>query len=102
MRPGGEGKTVLFVITDRGVLGALAVEDEIRPESREAVEQLHRLGMRVAMITGDSKAVAESVALRIGIDDVAAEVLPADKASAIQRFQEGGKRVAMVGDGVND
>src|SRR5437867_10883240 len=58
--------------------------------------------MRVAMITGDSKAVAESVARRIGIDDVAAEVLPADKASAIQRFQAGGKRVAMVGDGVND
>jgi Cu2+-exporting ATPase len=58
--------------------------------------------MRVAMITGDSKAVAESVAQRIGIDDVAAEVLPADKASAIERFQAGGKRVAMVGDGVND
>ena len=73
---GAEGKTVLFVIADGGVLGALAVEDEIRPESREAVEELHRLGMRVAMITGDSKAVAESVAKRIGIDDVAAEVLP--------------------------
>src|SRR6201982_1172561 len=58
--------------------------------------------MRVAMLTGDSKAVAESVARRIGIDDVAAEVLPADKASAIKRFQAGGKRVAMVGDGVND
>jgi len=99
---GAEGKTVLFVIADGGVLGALAVEDEIRPESREAVEELHRLGMRVAMITGDSKAVAESVAQRIGIDDVAAEVLPADKASAIERFQAGGKRVAMVGDGVND
>jgi len=99
---GGEGKTVLYVIADRGVLGALAVEDEIRPESREAIEELHRLGLRVAMITGDSKAVAESVARRIGIDDVAAEVLPADKAAAIKRFQAGGKRVAMVGDGVND
>jgi len=97
-----EGKTVLSVIADKDVLGAFAVEDEIRPESREAVEKLHRLGMRVAMITGDSKAVAESVARRIGIDDVAAEVLPADKASAIKRFQAGGKRVAMVGDGVND
>jgi Cu2+-exporting ATPase len=84
------------------VIGALAVEDEIRPESREAIEELHRLGMRVAMITGDSKAVADSVARRIGVDDVAAEVLPADKASAIERFQAGGKRVAMVGDGVND
>jgi Cu2+-exporting ATPase len=78
------------------------VEDEIRPESKQAVEELHRLGVRVAMITGDSKAVAESVARRVGIDDVAAEVLPADKASAVQRFQSGGKRVAMVGDGVND
>jgi Cu2+-exporting ATPase len=96
------GRTVLFVIADRSVLGALAVEDVIRPESREAVEKLHRLGMRVAMITGDSKAVAESVARRIGIDEVAAEVLPADKASAIEHFQGGGKRVAMVGDGVND
>jgi len=99
---GGEGKTVLYVIADRAVLGALAVEDEIRPESTEAVEELHQLGMRVAMITGDSKAVAESVARRIGIDDVAAEVLPADKAAAIERFQREGKRVAMVGDGVND
>jgi Cu2+-exporting ATPase len=99
---GAEGKTVLFVIADGDVLGALAVEDEIRPESREAVAELQRLGMRVAMITGDSSAVAESVARRIGIDDVAAEVLPADKASAIERFRAGGKRVAMVGDGVND
>jgi Cu2+-exporting ATPase len=99
---GSEGKTVLFVIADGGVLGAFAVEDEIRPESKEAIDELHRLGMRVAMITGDSKAVAESVAWRIGIDDVAAEVLPADKTAAIERFQGGGKRVAMVGDGVND
>src|SRR6266849_1043302 len=97
-----EGKTVLSIVAGNSVLGAFAVEDEIRPESKEAVEELHRLGMRVAMITGDSKAVAESVARRIGIDDVAAEVLPADKASAIRRFQAGGKRVAMVGDGVND
>jgi Cu2+-exporting ATPase len=97
-----EGKTVLYAIADGGVLGALAVEDEIRPESKEAIQELHRLGLRVAMITGDSKAVAESVAQRIGVDDVAAEVLPADKAAAIKRFQAGGKRVAMVGDGVND
>jgi Cu2+-exporting ATPase len=97
-----DGKTVLFVVSKNGALGAFAVEDEIRPESKEAVQELHRLGMRVAMITGDSKTVADSVARRIGIDDVAAEVLPADKSSAIQRFQAGGKHVAMVGDGVND
>lgn len=97
-----EGKTVLYVVGGGQLLGALAVEDEIRPESLEAVTQLHRLGIRVAMITGDSRAVADSVARRIGIDEVAAEVLPADKASAVRRFQAAGKRVAMVGDGVND
>lgn len=95
-------KTVLYVVADGELHGAFAVEDEIRPESNEAVEELHRLGIRVAMITGDSKTVADSVAKRIGIDEVAAEVLPADKASAVSRFQAGGRRVAMVGDGVND
>jgi Cu2+-exporting ATPase len=97
-----EGKTVLFVVAEGKLLGAFAVEDEIRAESNEAVEELHRLGIRVAMITGDSKTVADSVAKRIGIDEAAAEVLPADKASAVKRFQQGGKKVAMVGDGVND
>jgi len=97
-----EGKTVLYAVADRQLLGAFAVEDEIRPESKEAVTELRRLGIRVAMISGDSKTVADSVARRIGIDEVAAEVLPADKASAVKRFQAGGKRVAMVGDGVND
>ena len=97
-----EGKTVLYVVVEGKLLGAFAVEDEIRPESNDAVKELHRLGIRVAMITGDSKTVADSVAKRIGIDEVAAEVLPADKASAVKRFQTGGKRVAMVGDGVND
>jgi P-type Cu2+ transporter len=97
-----EGRTVLYVLQGRTVIGLLAVEDEIRPESAEAVKALHDLGVRVAMITGDSQTVADSVAKRLGIDDVAAQVLPADKASAVQRFQSGGKEVAMVGDGVND
>jgi P-type Cu2+ transporter len=97
-----EGRTVLYAIADGRLLGALATEDEIRPESLEAVAELHRLGIRVAMITGDSRAVADSVARRIGIDEVAAEVLPAEKAEAVKGFQMGGKRVAMVGDGVND
>ncbi|HEY2486121.1 MAG TPA: heavy metal translocating P-type ATPase [Candidatus Binataceae bacterium] len=97
-----DGKTVLYTVAAGRLLGAFAVEDEIRPESSEAVSELHRLGIRVAMITGDSKMVANSVARRIGIDEVAAEVLPADKASAVERFQAGGKKVAMVGDGVND
>ena len=82
--------------------GIVAVEDEIRPESKEAIDDLHRLGVRVAMITGDSEAVAASVASRLGIDEVAAQVLPADKAEAVRRFQAGGRNVAMVGDGVND
>jgi Cu2+-exporting ATPase len=97
-----DGKTVLYAVAQGRLLGAFAVEDEIRPESGEAVTELHRLGVRVAMITGDSKTVADSVARRIGIDEVAAEVLPADKASAVKRFQAGGKKVGMVGDGVND
>ena len=97
-----QGRTVLHVLVDGAVAGAIAVEDAIRPESREAVGDLHRLGIRVAMITGDSQAVADSVAERLGIDDVAAQVLPAEKAHAVRRFQHGGRRVAMVGDGVND
>ncbi len=97
-----DGKTVLHVVVDGRVLGVLALEDEIRPESREAIDALHRLGLKVAMITGDAQAVADSVAKRLGIDEVAAQVLPADKAEAVRRFQSGGRRVAMVGDGVND
>ena len=96
------GQTVLYVVVDGRVIGTVALEDEIRPESAEAVKELHDLGVRVAMITGDSQAVADSVAKRIGIDEVAAQVLPADKASAVARFQAGGRKVAMVGDGVND
>jgi Cu2+-exporting ATPase len=97
-----QGRTVLYAIADARALGALALEDELRPASSEAVARLHEMGLRVAMITGDAKAVAESVAHRIGIDEVAAEVLPADKAAAVRRFQKDGTRVAMVGDGVND
>ena len=97
-----EGRTVLYAVADGQLLGSFALEDEIRPESHEAVTELHRLGIRIAMITGDSKMVADSVARRIGIDEVAAEVLPADKALAVKQFQTGGRRVAMVGDGVND
>ena len=96
------GRTVLHVVVDGRIAGTIAVEDEVRPESAEAIRDLHARGIQVAMITGDSRAVAESVARRLGIDEVAAEVLPADKAAAVRRFQEGGRRVAMVGDGVND
>jgi Cu2+-exporting ATPase len=97
-----EGQTVLHVAIDGKVIGSLGVEDEIRPESADAVAALHEMGLSVAMITGDSQAVADSVARRLGIDEVSAEVLPADKADAVRRFQKGGRKVAMVGDGVND
>ena len=96
------GRTVIHVVEDGRVVGAIGLEDEIRPESPEAVDALHRAGVRVALLTGDSHAVAASVAARLGIDEVAAEVLPAGKAAAVQRFQAGGRTVAMVGDGVND
>jgi Cu2+-exporting ATPase len=97
-----EGRTILYVVRDAAVIGTLAVEDEIRPESVETVKALRKLGVQVAMITGDSQTVADSVARRLGIDEVAAQVLPADKASTVERFRAEGKKVAMVGDGVND
>jgi Cu2+-exporting ATPase len=96
------GRTVLHVVVNGRIAGVLALEDAIRPESAEAVAALHAAGVRVAMITGDAQAVADSVASRLGIDEVRAEVLPADKAEAVRSFQQGGSRVAMVGDGVND
>jgi len=97
-----EGRTVLYVAADDELIGAIAADDEIRPESEAAVRSLHAMGVLVAMITGDSQPVADSVARRLGIDEVAAQVLPSDKAGAVRRFQAGGRKVAMVGDGVND
>ena len=96
------GAAVLFTLRDRRIVGAVALEDEIRPESAEAVDDLHRLGVRVAMITGDARQVADSVAARLGIDEVFAEVLPDEKEKAVAELQGRGLLVAMVGDGVND
>ncbi|MDA0351030.1 MAG: copper-translocating P-type ATPase [Chloroflexi bacterium] len=96
------GATVLHVVRAGQVIGALALEDEIRSESRAAVAELHRLGVRVGMITGDSRAVANAVAAELGIDEVFAEVLPEDKDRAVRELQARGLTVAMVGDGVND
>jgi P-type Cu2+ transporter len=96
------GATVLHVVRDGRIAGALALEDEVRPESREAVMAMHEHGIRVVMITGDARQVADAVAADLGIDEVFAEVLPEDKDKAVVELQRRGERVAMVGDGVND
>jgi Cu2+-exporting ATPase len=98
----GRGASVLYVIRGSQVMGALSVEDQIRQESRQAVEELHRLGIQVAMITGDAHQVAEAVADDLAIDSVFSEVLPEDKHSKVRELQDRGLSVAMVGDGVND
>jgi Cu2+-exporting ATPase len=96
------GAAVLYVVEGERVTGALSTEDEIRPESVEAVDELHRLGVKVAMITGDARQVADTVASELNIDQVLAEVLPEDKHSKVAELQDQGAKVAMVGDGVND
>ncbi|HEV2750257.1 MAG TPA: copper-translocating P-type ATPase [Gemmatimonadales bacterium] len=98
----GEAKTALYVAADGGMLGLIAVADRIRPTARDAVVALHHLGVRVLLLTGDSRATAEAVARRLGIDEVRAEVLPEGKAAEVRRLEQEGRRVAMVGDGVND
>ena len=97
-----DGAIILHVIQDGVVIGALKLADEVRPESREAVDALHALGVQVVMITGDAEAVAHTVATDLGIDRVFAGVRPEDKAAKVQELQREGRRVAMVGDGVND
>ena len=96
------GAAVLHLVVDGAIVGTFALEDGIRPESRSAVDALHARGIRVVMITGDSQAVADSVAAELGIDDVYAEVLPDEKDAAVKDLQSQGRIVAMVGDGVND
>ncbi len=101
-RAAARGQASIYLADERRALAAFAVADVVRPESREAVRALHEEGIEVVMMTGDARAVADAVAQEIGIDTVFAEVLPEQKASKIEELQAAGKRVAMVGDGVND
>ena len=95
-------QSAIYLLRGGAALAVLAVADAIRPESRAAIEALHQRGIEVAMLTGDARAVADAVAKELGIDTVFAEVLPEDKASKVQELQAKGRKVAMVGDGVND
>ncbi|HEX5510563.1 MAG TPA: copper-translocating P-type ATPase, partial [Actinomycetales bacterium] len=96
------GASVLHVLHGDQVIGAIELEDQVRPESREAIDALHRRGVKVGMITGDARQVADAVAADLGIDEVFAEVLPEDKDAKVAELQSRRMRVAMVGDGVND
>jgi len=96
------GKSALFVAVDGKFAGRLSVADPIKSTSAEAIRQLHEEGMRIVMLTGDSRVTAEAVAKELGIDEVVAEVLPQDKRIHVQRLQESGRFVAMAGDGIND
>jgi Cu2+-exporting ATPase len=98
----GGGRTVIYVAVDRRLAGVIAIADAIRPTSRATIDELHRRGVKVAMITGDNRPTAERVAADLGIDIVLADVLPGDKAAEVKKLQSQGLRVGMVGDGVND
>jgi Cu2+-exporting ATPase len=102
LQAAARGQAAIYLAERGRVLAVLAVADVVRPESREAVRALHERGIEVVMMTGDAKPVAEAVAAELGIDTVFAEVLPEEKASRIEELKRQGKRVAMVGDGVND
>ena len=97
-----DGQTVMFVAINQQLTGLIGVADPIREGSAEAIQALHREGVRVVMLTGDNKVTADVVARKLGIDEVVAEVLPAQKSEAVKRFQSQGKIVAMAGDGIND
>ena len=96
------GAAVLYLIEGDQMVGALVLEDEVRPESKQAIDDLQAMGVKVVMITGDAKSVAEAVGGQLGVDEVFAEVLPEDKDQAVAKLQARGLKVAMVGDGVND
>lgn len=97
-----EGKTPMYIAIDGILRGIVAVADTVKPSSKKAIEALHNMGIKVAMITGDNKKTADAIAVQVGIDIVLAEVLPEDKANEVKKLQVENKKVAMVGDGIND
>ena len=98
----GEGKTPLFFVYDGNLIGIIALADTVKPTSRAAIAELKRMGLEVVMLTGDNAQTAQAIQKEVGVDRVVAEVLPQDKENEIRRLQEQGKKVAMVGDGIND
>jgi Cu+-exporting ATPase len=101
-RLAGEGKTPMYVVTDGSLSGIIAVADVVKPSSADAIKSLRGMGVSVAMITGDNARTANAIAAQVGIDRVLAEVLPQDKSNEVKKLQGEGRRVAMVGDGIND
>ena len=101
-RLASEGKTPMYIAVNGQVAGIIAVADIVKESSAKAIQKLHKMGIQVAMITGDNKKTAEAIARQVGIDRVLAEVLPQDKANEVKKLQTEGKKVAMVGDGIND
>ena len=98
-----EGKTAMFVAEEGKLLGVIAVADTLKEETKTAIEQLHKMGFRTIMLTGDNQKTANAIAKKVGIDEVIAEVLPDEKVEVIKKLQKGGEvKVAMVGDGIND
>ena len=97
-----EGKTPLFFVRDGRFIGIIALADVVKPTSRRAVNELHEMGIKVVMLTGDNERTARAIQREVGADEVIAEVLPQDKEKEVRRIQESGQKVAMVGDGIND
>ncbi len=98
----GEGKTVVYVVSEKKVIGLIALADVPKNSAKQAIESLKRRGLKVAMVTGDNTGTAKSIARQLGIERVMAEVLPGNKADEIRKLQNEGEVVAMVGDGIND